>query len=255
MKVLVVGGAGYIGGSTVDSLIGEAGHEVTVYDNLMYEDKYLKPVDFIFGDIREERLYTAIIHRDDVVVWFAAIERDGACTVDPELTKEINYHSVIRLVDSGYKGKIVFTSTCSVYGINNDLIDESAKPNPQSLYAKTKLAAEEYIKFNCPNALIFRLGTLFGLSDQFSRLRLDLVANILSLKAVNGEPLTVFGGEQWRPLLHVRDVADAITHGIEGDVMGLYNLVSENFTILNLAMAIRCACKLRINPCPFVERS
>jgi len=239
MKVLVVGGAGYIGGCSVDSLIGESGHEVTVYDNLMYENMYMKPINFIAGDVRDEKLYSDIVHEYDAVVWLAAIVGDGACTVNPTLTRKINYKCVKSLVDSGYKGKIIFTSTCSVYGANNDLIDETATPNPLSLYASTKLEAEQYLIANHSDHLIFRLGTLFGLSDQFSRLRLDLVVNILTKKAVQGDALTVFGGEQWRPLLHVKDVAGAITFGVDKDVKGLYNLSYKNYTILDLAKAIQ----------------
>tara|TARA_R110000765_G_scaffold426455_1_gene542142 strand:+ start:540 stop:1544 length:1005 start_codon:yes stop_codon:yes gene_type:complete len=246
MKILVVGGAGYIGGCTVDSLINNKnGHEVTVYDNLMYERMYLKPINFIAGDIRDEELYTSIVHKYDAVVWLAAIVGDGACNVKPSLTKEINYDCVKRLADCGYQGKIVFTSTCSVYGANNDLIDEYAEPNPLSLYASTKLQAERCLTTefdehgSLDNVLIFRLGTLFGLSDMHSRLRLDLVVNVLTKKAVKGEDLTVFGGEQWRPLLHVKDVAGAIAYGLDNDIKGLYNLSYDNFTILDLAKEIQ----------------
>jgi len=238
MKVLVVGGAGYIGGCTVDTLIGGSGHEVTVYDNLMYENMYLKPVKFIAGDIRDPELYTDILPNYDAVVWLAAIVGDGACTVDPALTTEVNYTCVKRLVDS-YKGRIVFTSTCSVYGKNDAIIDEEAEPNPLSLYAKTKLQAEQYLVENHKDYLIFRLGTLFGLSDQYSRLRLDLVVNILTKKATSGEDLTVFGGEQWRPLLHVKDVASAVAYGLDNSIVGLYNLSYDNFTISELARTIQ----------------
>ena len=113
MKVLVVGGAGYIGGCSVDSLIGESGHEVTVYDNLMYENMYMKPINFIAGDVRESKLYSDIVHEYDAVVWLAAIVGDGACTVNPTLSRNINYKCVKSLVESGYKGKIIFTLTSS----------------------------------------------------------------------------------------------------------------------------------------------
>ena len=144
MKILVVGGAGYIGGCTVDALENDLNHDVTVYDNLMYERTYLKSINFIAGDIRNPELYNSIIHNFDVVVWLAAIVGDGACTINPNHTKEINYDCVKKLADSNYKGKIIFTSTCSVYGANNDLLDETATPNPLSLYASTKLQAEKY---------------------------------------------------------------------------------------------------------------
>lgn len=235
-NILIVGGAGYIGGYLTD-LLRENGHRVTVYDNLMYESRFLKPVDFVNGDILDYDKLKKILPHYDIVIWLAAIVGDGACTVDPELTKKINSDTVKWLV-ANFKGKIIFTSTCSVYGMNNDLLDETSPTNPLSMYAVTKLDAEQYIVKNYPNHLIFRLGTLYGLGDLFSRIRLDLVTNVLAYKATIGEPLTVFGGEQWRPLLHVRDVSTAILHGIEKNITGLYNLSRDNYTIRNIAETI-----------------
>lgn len=237
-KVLIIGGAGYIGGFVTDLLIKNPDNQVTVYDNLTYETRYLKKVDFIYGNILDTEKLNGIIHDYDCIIWLAAIVGDGACAINPELTYQNNFESIKWLVDN-YKGKIIFTSTCSVYGINNSLIAEDAVPNPLSVYASTKLKAEQYIIKNSNNYLIFRLGTLYGLSDNFSRLRLDLVANILTLKAVKGETLNVFGGEQWRPLLHVRDVAHAIEYCLKHDISGLYNLSECNLKISELAEIIR----------------
>ena len=135
-------------------------------------------------------------------------------------------------------GKLNVFGNCSIYGVNNDLIDETAEPNPLSAYATTKLAAERYIVENSSNHLIFRLGTLYGLGDRHSRLRLDLVANILTKKAVEGEKLSVFGGSQWRPLLHVKDVAHAFVYGLKNDITGLFNLSEKNFNISHIAKVI-----------------
>ena len=236
-KILIVGGAGYIGGYLSD-LLQDNGYNVTIYDSLVYETRFLKDVSFVRGDIRDTGLLSNILPNFDTVVWLAAIVGDGACAVDSSLTNEVNYLSVKWLVDN-YEGRIVFPSTCSVYGMNNDLIDENAEPNPLSMYASTKLAAEQYIIKNCKNYLIFRLGTLFGTSDTYSRLRLDLVVNALTTKAVQGEKLTVFGGEQWRPLLHVKDVSTAILHGLKNNINGLYNLSYMNYTIHQLALEIQ----------------
>ena len=236
MKILVVGGAGYIGGHLSDLLL-RSGHDITVYDNLMFETRYLKDINFIYGDIREKEKLLTIMKDFNIVVWLAAIVGDGACAVDPALTRTINEDSIKWLVDN-YEGKIVFTSTCSVYGIHDHLIDEDAEFNPQSVYASTKLAAEKYIIKNYDNYLIFRLGTLFGLGDDFSRVRLDLVVNILTTRAMKNEPLTVFGGEQWRPILHVKDVGEALCHCLENEVTGLYNLSYKNIKIYQIAEEI-----------------
>lgn len=234
MKILVAGGAGYIGGFLTDYLSSTS--NVLVYDNLLYENMYLKKIPFQFGDIQDTVNLSKTIKefQPDIVIWLAALVGDGACQLNPNLTNKVNYESVKWLCDN-YSGKIVFTSTCSVYGINNELIDESAVPEPLSIYASTKLKAEQYLLNNSDNCLIFRLGTLYGLGDTYSRIRLDLVANILTLKAINGQPLSVFGGEQWRPILHVRDVSTAIKYGIENNITGLFNLCNQNYTIKELA--------------------
>ena len=142
-KILIVGGCGYLGGYMTDVfgsslLSAEERYEVTVYDSLLYETRFLKDVKFIKGDIRDTEKLSQIIHNFDTVIWLAALVGDGACAVDVEMTDDINFKTVKWLVDN-YSGKIGFTSTCSVYGINNELIDETATPNPLSAYASTKL--------------------------------------------------------------------------------------------------------------------
>jgi nucleoside-diphosphate-sugar epimerase len=238
MKILITGGAGYVGGWLTDRLNDT--HEITVLDSLLYETRFLKNVDFINGDVRDTELLSKILPDYDCVIWLAAIVGDGACEVNVPQSKQVNEDSVKWLVDN-YKGKIIFTSTCSVYGLNNDLISEDASPNPLSVYAETKLAAEQYIINNHNDYLIFRLGTLHGIGDLFSRVRLDLVVNVLTCKAAKGDKLTVFGGGQWRPLLHVRDVAEAIDYGLKNEVSGLYNLSENNYKIHEIARRIQVA--------------
>ena len=233
MNILVVGGAGYVGGGIVDKL--KKNHNVTVYDSLIYEESYRKDVDFVYGDIREQKKLLPLLDKCDAVIWLAALVGDGACAINPELTFEINSNSVKFLAEN-FNKRIVFLSTCSVYGAQEGLLDESSTINPLSAYATSKVKAEDYLKDS--NAIIFRLGTLFGISDEFSRIRLDLVVNILVTKALTEGKLTVFGGDQWRPLLHVIDVANAIDHTINLKTTGIYNLHYENFKIIDIANSI-----------------
>ena len=233
MNVLVVGGAGYVGGGIVDKL--KENHSVTVYDSLIYEESYRKDVKFVYGDIRDHEILLELLNSNDAVIWLAALVGDGACAINPELTFQINSESVKFLAEN-FKKRIVFLSTCSVYGAQEGMLDESSSINPLSEYASSKVQAEEYLQNS--NAIIFRLGTLFGISDEFSRIRLDLVVNILVTKALSEGKLTVFGGDQWRPLLHVNDVANAINHTLENEVTGVFNLHYKNFKIIDIANKI-----------------
>ena len=234
MKILVVGGAGYVGGGIVDTLSEK--NEITVYDSLIYESAYRKDVNFIYGDIRDYKKINSILNNFDAVVWLAALVGDGACSINPTLTHEINSETVKNLVKN-FNGKIIFLSTCSVYGAQEGVLDENSEVNPLSEYASSKLIAEKYLEES--DAIIFRLGTLFGISDQFSRIRLDLVVNILTTKALVDKKMSVFGGDQWRPLLHVKDVANAIEHNISSDTKGIFNLHYKNFKIIEIAEKIK----------------
>jgi|TARA_B100001971_G_scaffold208230_1_gene229724 nucleoside-diphosphate-sugar epimerase len=234
-KILVIGGAGYIGGLTTDQLVAK-GYDVTVFDNLIYETRFLKSCKFIFGDICDTKSLIDIAKNFDEVIWLAAIVGDGACSQSPELTIEINLNAIKRFL-SKTKKRVIFTSTCSVYGAQHELLSEKSSVNPLSLYASTKLQAEEYVLAN--EGLVFRLGTLFGLGDNFSRIRLDLVVNVLTLKAVTQNRLTIFGGEQWRPLLSVSDTASYIVEAVSGKLTGIYNLKYENLTISSIADKIK----------------
>ena len=251
MKVLIVGGAGYVGGGIVDLLSKE--NEVTVYDSLIYENSYRKNVDFIFGDIRDYKKINNIFDQYDAVIWLAALVGDGACAINPTLTHEINSETVKNLVKN-FKGKIVFLSTCSVYGAQEGVLDENSEVNPLSEYASSKLIAEKYLADS--DSIIFRLGTLFGIGDKFSRIRLDLVVNILTTKAYIDKKMSVFGGEQWRPLLHVKDVANAIAHTLDTQTNGVFNLHYKNFKIIEIANEIKnkiSDVEIETTPLPFQD--
>jgi nucleoside-diphosphate-sugar epimerase len=212
----------------------EAGHDVRVYDLLLYEDRFLKDVPFISGDVLDRERVRPALEWADTVVWLAALVGDPACALDPPLTRKINLDTVTWLAEA-FDGRIVFPSTCSIYGAQEDELDEDSPTNPLSLYAETKLDAERLLLEKRPDSLVLRLGTLAGLGDSYSRIRFDLVVNLLAARAKLIGELQVFGGRQYRPLLHVRDVATAILPHLESGPGGAFNLGTENTTILELA--------------------
>ena len=142
-KVLVVGGAGYVGGWMVDEAL-KAGHEVRVMDNLTYEDSYLKNIDFVFGDILDFELVNENLKWAETVIWLAALVGDQACAINPKLTMRMNVDSVKNLAEN-FDGRIIFPSTCSVYGAQNGLLTENSPTGPLSLYAESKLQAEKIL--------------------------------------------------------------------------------------------------------------
>lgn len=235
MNVLIVGGAGYLGGAVTDLLKG-SGFHVLIYDFLLYEETYRKQFPFVYGDIRDRERLKKYLDWADVVVWLSALVGDPACSLNEALTEEINTESV-RYLKENFKGRIIFMSTCSVYGAAEGELDERSGLNPLSIYAKTKLDSEEILKGS--RALIFRLGTLYGIGDEFSRIRFDLVVNTLVMRAVVHKKISVFGGQQYRPLLHVRDAAAMICRCLDSKKTGIYNLHSANVTILEIAQAIK----------------
>lgn len=235
-KVLLVGGAGYLGGAVTDLLLKQAPpFEVIVFDALLYDRVYLKDIPFVLGDVRDQALLKRYLDQVDSVVWLAAIVGDQACRVNPRLTREVNCDAVRFLVDH-FGGKIIYISTCSVYGAQDGLLTEESPAAPLSLYASTKLEAEKILSAARGPVTIFRLGTLFGVSG--TRPRLDLVVNVMTTKAVREGLITVYGGDQYRPILATYDAAHMIWKALAVEASGVYNLCLENIKILDLAYRI-----------------
>ena len=226
-NVLVTGGAGYVGGALTDRLL-MTDHDVRVFDSLLYEECYRKPVPFVLGDVRDPEALQPHLDWADVVVWLAALVGDPACSLNPELALSLNRDSIRYLIDH-FDGRILFPSTCSVYGAADGMLEEGSPVKPLSIYAESKLEAEAILEGR--DAMSFRLGTLFGISDTYSRIRMDLVVNVLTARAHKHGQISVFGGEQYRPLLHVSDVAEAITQNIDTDHTGVFNLHNVNMRI------------------------
>jgi len=212
-------------------------HEVIVLDTGIYGFDSLKelPVQIIRKDVREINTLQNI----DVVIHLASIVGDSACDLNPNETVEINVEATNNLArfcaENGIK--MLYASTCSVYGKNPKKIcnEEDKTIVPISLYGKTKLISEKRIKESGCKYTILRLGTLFGLSY---RMRFDLVVNLFAAKAICGERITVFGGTQWRPFLHVEDAAEAFIWALNNNENSVFNVALDNYTILGIAKLV-----------------
>lgn len=249
MNVLIVGGAGYVGGAITNLIQKNKNMKFRIYDALFYENEYLKNCDFVFGDIRDRKKLKKNLDWSDKVIWLAAIVGDPACALNPQATIDINYES-IKFLKKNYRKKIIFISTCSVYGEQENLIlNENSKLNPISLYAETKLKCEKILSDT--DAIIFRLGTLFGHSGEYGRLRLDLVVNVLVFNAQFKRNITIMGGNQNRPLLHVKDAAQTMIDSLKSKKNGVFNLHKTNIKILDLGYKVKkkfSKCKIKIVP-------
>jgi nucleoside-diphosphate-sugar epimerase len=225
-RVLVTGGAGYIGSILVDRLLND-GYKVIILDKLMFGVEPLKyflknpnpNLAVIVGDIQNEDDVKRALENADAVIHLAAIVGDPACAADSDLAVNVNFNATVRLADLCKKSRIrrfVFASTCSVYGAGRtEVLDEDAVVNPISLYAETRLYGERGILSLADKTfspVLLRLGTIFGLSP---RMRFDIIINYLTQKAMMEKKISIFGGDQWRPLLHVADAARAFQVAME----------------------------------------
>ncbi len=254
MKVLVTGGAGYIGSVLTRSLL-RAGHEVTVLDALLFGDEAVSELrdvpgyHLVEGDIRDESLVNRLAREQDAVAHLAAIVGDPACAAHPSVAVSVNVEGT-RVVASAARragaGRFVFASTCSVYGHSDETVDESSGFNPQSLYAESRVDGEAVVRsFTTRDfqPVIVRFGTVYGLSP---RMRFDLVVNFLTAELYRKGTISIFGGDQWRPFLHVADAARAVQSAVESPA-GLvanevFNVGSEeqNYQLRELMPIYEC---------------
>ena len=232
---MILGGAGLVGHAIVDLLNSMSVHEFLVVDNLLYADDYLRHVPFQAGNVGDPEFMVPLLecYKPDAVIHLAGIVGDAACAARPKEAEEANITSV-KILRDHFDGRIIFPSSCSVYGANDNLVTEESAPNPLSLYAEMKLRAEGILEGK--NVFIPRLGTLHGVTG---RLRNDLVVNVLAIRALVEGKITVFGGDQYRPLLHVRDLAAAMVMQLPRQYTGIFNLVENNYKIAELANIVK----------------
>ncbi len=244
--VLVTGGAGYVGSHLVRMLL-ERGYRVRVVETFLYGNAGLRGIrphpklEIQYGDICNIRDMMRAAAGARAVIALAALVGDGACEIDREETTSINIESTKLLCHVVRHhpdlGRIVFASSCSVYGATEGLIlNEGSRLNPVSFYARSRIVSEGILRreLDGRSLVMLRLGTVFGASP---RPRFDLMINTMTCRAVHGGVITVTGGEAWRPHVHVRDVAEAFLISAESPsdlVSGeIFNVGSNenNFTI------------------------
>lgn len=219
-KVLLVGGAGYIGSTLCKKLL-KKNYYVKVVDKILYDKNVIKEFinhrnfEFVKADICDLNTQISAIKDIDAVIFLAEIVGDPACNANPEDALKTNYLSIASMAQlCSHIGisKFIYTSSCSVYGTdkNNKLLTEKSNLNPISHYARMKIMSEKALLANKNNIFkptILRLGTVFGLS---LRNRFDLVVNTMAKSAFFKKKISIHGGEQWRPNINVEDVADGI---------------------------------------------
>jgi nucleoside-diphosphate-sugar epimerase len=252
-KVLVIGGAGYIGSALVEQLL-DLGLEVSVLDAMHFGKETLSRVaghpklTLIQEDFRHIEVLTRAMSGVGSVIHLGGLVGDPACAVDSDLTVDVNVTAtkvIGEIAKAQEVRRFIFASSCSVYGASDEIVDEQSHFNPQSLYARSKVASEAVLgALNGRDFAVtcLRFATIYGISG---RTRFDLVVNLLCAKAVRDREITVYGADQWRPFVHVEDVARAITMTLRAPldlVAGeAFNIGSDaqNYTLGQIAELIQ----------------
>ncbi len=251
-NVLVTGGAGYVGAVLVPKLL-KKGYHVKVLDLYIYGENVLDSVkdnpnlEQVKGDIRDKALLEKVIPGTDAVIHLACISNDPSFELNPQLGKSINYDALFGLLEVSKKchvKRFIFASTSSVYGVKEvENVTEDLELEPLTDYSKYKAMGEKVVlKEQSPDftTVIIRPATVCGYSP---RLRLDLTVNILTNQAVNTGRITVFGGQQKRPNIHIEDVTDLYVKLLEfpdEKVAGkIFNAGYENHKVKEIAEMVR----------------
>lgn len=250
-RVLVTGGAGYVGSRLVPALL-DAGYAVTVLDLYLYGDVFapLRPnpdLSEIRGDLRDGATVRRAVEGCDAVIHLACISNDPSFDLDPELGRSINYDAfrpLVRAAKAAGVRRFVYASSSSVYGIKDeDDVTEDLPLEPLTDYSKYKALCEEVLaEERAPGftTLTIRPATVCGYAP---RLRLDLSVNILTNHAVNHGAIKVFGGSQKRPNIHIEDMVALYLKSLEWDAAlidgRVYNAGYENHTIMQIAEMVR----------------
>jgi len=220
MKILITGGAGYIGSSLCEYLLSK-NHKVTVLDTFMFSNNSLntymsnKNFSVYQEDVRNINSIKKYISKNDVIVPLACLVGAPLCSLKEEEAKQVNFQSIQKMVDILSKDQyVIYPTTNSGYGVGEEgkFCTEETALNPISIYGKTKVQAEEYLANNFPNSTRLRLATVFGCSP---RMRLDLLVNDFVYRATKDKFIVLFESHFKRNFIHIRDVCRAMLMSIE----------------------------------------
>ena len=248
-KIFITGGAGYVGSRLAPKLL-ELGHEVTVFDLMIYDEKVLpehKNLTKIKGDIRNTHLLDKSIYGHEIVIHLACISNDPSFELNPSLGKSINLDAFEPLVKLSIKNKVsrfIYASSSSVYGIKKEKnVTEDMSLEPLTDYSKFKGDCEKILNTYKSDQFItttIRPSTVCGYAK---RQRLDLVVNILTNHAYHNREIKVFGGDQLRPNVHIEDMVDSYIAVINADadkINGeIFNVGFKNQTVNELATDVK----------------
>lgn len=246
IKVLITGGAGYVGTGLIPQLLAQ-NYDVTVFDSLMFGGDSILPFfrnknfHFIKGDIRDKNALADAVKNADVVIHLAAIVGFPACRKEPELATSVNVGGTQNLIDvTSNEQLIIYGSTGSNYGAVEDICTEETPLNPLSLYGQTKTLAEKILLEN-RKTIAWRFATAFGVA---ARLRLDLLINDFTYKALTQGYLVVYESHFMRTFIHVHDMGRVFLFGIENQdrmVNNVYNVGNEvmNYSKMQICEMIK----------------
>ncbi len=248
-KILITGGAGYVGAMLTPYLLSK-GHTITVLDLMIYGEDVIKKnkkLNIVKGDIRDTELLEKIIPGHEIVIHLACISNDPSFELNPKLGKSINLDAFKPLVENSKKNgvkKFIYASSSSVYGLKKEKdITEEISLEPLTDYSKFKMECEKILlKYNDEDftCVVIRPATVCGYS---LRQRMDVVVNILTNLAYHKRKISVFGGDQLRPNIHIFDMIRAyefLINGPKSKISGeIFNAGYENKTVLDLANTVK----------------
>ena len=241
VNVLITGGCGYVGTKLTGAMLARTPHHVTVLDTMWFGNQLAPQPRLTVLPLDVRKIDEVDLSSYDTIFHLANIANDPSVELNPYSSWEVNVLAGMRLIDRAARQGVkqfVFASSASVYGLKHDpRVTEELELLPLSEYNKTKMVAERVVLSyaDAMTTTIIRPATVCGLSP---RMRLDVVVNMLTMQALTKGAITVLGGDQTRPNIHIDDLVDAYLFAFERRLPGVYNAGFENLTVLEIAQAV-----------------